>query len=454
MKKSLLFFVFGILLISFISALGITTNQNSNVIVRDFDGTINLTMKISDAPEGIYNVYTLADVSIEPSEMFPVDGSITKQFVIKPNENLKLNGYYTFTYVLNHRDVEKIEQKMTIKLVNLEDIIEVYSDEVNYDTGTIIFSVKNNEDISINSLSGKFSSILFDVDKKIDLKPYEESKISVKVDKDVLKKTKAGVYIISSTFNTANGEKEVEGKLYLGEKKGVTTAEQKGGFLIQSKVITKTNIGNTLENVRIDVDKNIFSRLFTSFNTEPNLVERTGFAVHYSWIKDRLGPSEVYTVSTKTNYIFPVFIIIVVFLAIYGIKRFAQTKVEVTKSVLPVRTKNGEFALKIMLAVKSKKSVQNVTLIDRVPSIVKIYNKFGTIKPSRIDINSRRIHWNIGNLNAGEVRMVSYIVYAKVGVVGKFSLPEAFVVFEKDGQIHEVPSNQVFFMNEQIRKEE
>jgi hypothetical protein len=56
-------------------------------------------------------------------------------------------------------------------------------------------------------------------------------------------------------------------------------------------------------------------------------------------------------------------------------------------------------------------------------------------------------------LEAGEVRSLSYIVYSKVGIVGKFSLPRALAVFEKDGNLHEINSNNVFFMNEQTDKE-
>ena len=48
-----------------------------------------------------------------------------------------------------------------------------------------------------------------------------------------------------------------------------------------------------------------------------------------------------------------------------------------------------------------------MSIIDKVPAIVKIYKKFGLIKPDKIDAASRRIHWNIGDLDAGEERVAS-----------------------------------------------
>ena len=169
----------------------------------------------------------------------------------------------------------------------------------------------------------------------------------------------------------------------------------------------------------------------------------------YIW--EIINISEVYTIKAKTNYLFPFFTILFAVLALLAFKRFSETKIEVTKSVSHVKTKNGEFALKIILSLKAKKDVENVTLIDKVPAIVKIYKNFGIVKPDKIDTESRRISWHIGDLNAGEERILTYIVYSKVGVIGKFSLPEALIVFEKNDQIHEVESNKVFFMSDQIK---
>jgi len=440
--------------LSLTSALNISAEYNSNVLIPEIESSIDLTLTITNATPGTYNIYTLADISIKPSETFTISTNpFTKTFTISPTENLDIQGYYTFTYTLNHRGFEKTSKKFTAKILNLEDVIEISSDTIDPTSDEIKFYVKNLEATTLKNLSAKFSSILFNTKKTFDLKPNQKLEFTINVSDDKLKKTKAGVYIIESIFQTKNGEKKIEGNLYLGEKKGITTTEDKSGLLIRTQTITKINTGNILENVQIKITKNIFSRLFTTFNIEPNTIERNGFAIEYSWTKQKLNPTEVFIIKAKTNYIFPFLIIIVVALALFGFKRFTETKIEVKKSVHHVRTKHDEFALKITLSLKAKKNVENVTLIDKVPAIVKIYNKFGMNKPDKIDAASRRIHWNIGDLNAGEERLFTYIVYSKVGVVGKFSLPEATAVFEKNEKIHEVESNKVFFMSDQIHKD-
>lgn len=452
MKKISLFLIAGLLCLSLVSALEISADYSTNVIVRDVENSIDLTLNIINASQGTYNLYTLADISIYPAETFTVTESpAEKKFTIATKDNLDVEGRYAFTYTLNHRGVEKIDEKFVVNLMNLEDVLEISSDSIIPASGEISFYVQNKESMSLKNLSAKFSSILFETEMTFDLGPNEKLEIFVDVDKGKLEKTKAGVYIIKSVFQTKKGEKKIEGNLYLGEKKGITSTEDKSGFLVQTETITKVNVGNVLESVQVKLSRNILSRLFTSFSIEPAVVERKGFVVEYTWIKERLNPTEAYVVKAKTNYVFPFLIIMVVVLALFGFKRFTETKLEVKKSVSHVKTKNDEFALRVTLSLKARKGVENVTLIDKVPAIVKIYKKFGMVKPDKIDAESRRIHWRVGDLNAGEERIFTYIVYSKVGIVGKFSLPEALAVFEKDEKIHEVDSNKVFFMSDQIR---
>lgn len=454
MKNLLIFLITGLLCLSTISALDISAEYDTDVIVRDIQNQIELTLEITNATPGIYNLYTLADISLKPSGTFTINKDpFEKTFTIKPTQNLNVEGYYSFTYILNHRGFEKTEQTMLIKLIDLEDAIEISSDSIDMDSDKITFYIQNLESIELKNLSAKFSSILFETEKTFDLRPKERIEITVDANKEKIKKTKAGIYIIESVFQTKKGPKEIDGNLYLGEKKGITSTEDKSGFLIRNEIITKVNSGNVDESVQIKIQRNIFSRLFTTYNIEPTFTDRKGLSIEYTWIKERLTPTEAYTIKAKTNYILPLFIIIVAILAIFGLKRFLETKVEIKKAVHHVKTKNGEFALKVSLSLKAKKNVENVTLIDKVPAIVKIYKKFGMVKPDKIDAESRRIHWNIGDLNAGEVRIFTYIIYSKVGVVGKFSLPEALAVFEKDGKIHEIDSNKVFFMSDQVKRD-
>jgi hypothetical protein len=443
----------GILLINLTSALEITHEFDSNVIIRDFNNPIELTVKITNTTPGNYNFFTLADIYLTPGEIFQLNKEDVEKIInITPTENLDVEGLYTFTYTLNHRDVERIDKKLTINLVNLEDIIKISSNSINPESEIIGFYVENKENVIIPEMEVKFSSVLFNIEETLNLGPKERAYFPVNVEKSKLEETKAGVYIIRGIFQTEFGEKIIEGNLYLGEKKGVSSEEIKKGILIKTQILTKTNVGNIVETVQISAKRNFISRLFTNFDIEPTSTNRNGAIIEYSWVKENLGPAEVFEIKITTNYIFPFLAIVLTILTITGFRRLTQTKLEIKKSANHVKTKSGEFALKISISVRAKRDVKNLSLIDRIPAIVKIYNKFGTTKPDKIDPESRRLRWNVGDLDSGEERIFSYIVYSKIGVMGKFSLPESKAVFESDGKIQETHSNIVHFMSDQVKR--
>ena len=138
------------------------------------------------------------------------------------------------------------------------------------------------------------------------------------------------------------------------------------------------------------------------------------------------------------------------------VKEYAKTDLKIKKRVTFVKSKGGEFALKVTIMAQAKQYIEKVNIIDRFPPLVKIHNIFGGDRPVRINEKSNRIEWNFERFEAGELRVLSYIIYSKVGVVGRFALPTTTAIFEKDGKIKETSSNRVFFVSEQkkIREDE
>jgi hypothetical protein len=451
MKKEMLVMVLAVFLVVQASALTFEKTAISDVIVPEFNQPAVFNVALSGIPGGNYQLYTLTDVSLSPKGYFVLgnaEDNIT--LGVYKTEQLTQTGYYSFVYSLRAQDGTTYNDRMTVKIVPLAQAIEVSSDTIAPDSNQITFYIMNKERAQLTDVNVRFESMFFNVNKKITLKPFEKMEISVPVDKNNLKTTKAGAYVVKSFFQTDKGEVRVDGKLYLGEKKDIRTEQDSSGFIIYTDTITKMNTGNVPQEVTINVKKNIITRLFTSFNNEPDGITRTGLGITYTWTKT-IDPAEVLIVKARTNYIFPVFILIFAGLIIFVFKRYTETKIEVKKSVSPVRAKGGELALRVSVRVKARRSVESVSIIDRVPALVKIYESFGIIKPTKVDSANRRIHWNLGDLQSGEERIVSYIIYSKIGVVGKFSLPPALAVFEKDGKIHEIESNNVFYLTEQAQ---
>ena len=197
--------------------------------------------------------------------------------------------------------------------------------------------------------------------------------------------------------------------------------------------------------------KDIVSRLFTGFSDTPDKTERSGLVVSYVWQK-QLQPGDSWEVKATTNYTLPFILILLVIVVVFFVKVANRTHVTVSKNVSYVRTRGGEFALKVTLSVRAKNHVDKLQLVDRLPGMTVLYEKFGT-KPDRMDSMTKRLFWAIPQMQAGEERVFSYIVYSKINIVGRFELPAAAIMYERDGTIHEALSNRAFFLNDTVMEE-
>lgn len=440
------------LFVSFVSAFELSQDSLDVAVIPEFSQAAKVPITISGVDSGNYVIYTLTAVKVFPVTPFYLSGGKNSMVIdVYPTTELVAQGpaAYAFSVELRNVDTEKsYKDTMVVRVVRIEDALTISSESNSPDSDKISFYIQNKEGIDLNNVHAKFSSVFFDVDETFNVKANSKAEISIDVPKSKLEKIEAGSYLLTAQIKTDRGIRTLEGRIYLGEKTGVETKNIVDGFLIRTNDISKRNYGNVNEDVVVEVKKDIISRLFTSFSVEPDSASRNGFFVTYTW-SEKLGPAESFDVKVKTNYLSPILIIIAVLLILIAIKRYTQTKLEIVKTVVPIKTPSGQFALKIKLQVKAKRNVSNISLVDRIPGIVQIYEKFTTIiKPTKIDAKNRRIQWDLGDMNSGEERLFSYVVYSTVGVVGKFALPNALAVFEKDGKIHEVESNAVYFLAE------
>ncbi len=439
-----------LLLVTISSALDVDTMFESDIYVRELEIPIPFTVEFRNVTPGNYHLYTYANFNIEPAGAFYLDNDTKKDFTVAPYNVLE-NGRNVFSYSIGRlNSEEKIDKKMVINFLNFKDMIEIETNNIDFDSGVVKVYVKNLEDYNFKNLTVTFSSILFTINQTFNLDAKETKIINVDVNGELLKITKAGTYVLDGAFEVKNRTVQIQGKLYLGAKSDIKTSEIKRGVLNRRLNVTKINEGNTIELINIKITKNMLTRMFTSFNTEPITTYREGGRIYYSW-DHKLSPNESYTIISRTNYYYPILLIIFTSGIVYFIVQYLRIKVEVKKKANPIKTKNGEFALRVNVTVRAKIDMYDVSLIDKIPTTVKLYKNSPSIAPDKIDVGTRKIKWKIGDLKAGEERIYSYIVYSRVGYVGRFSLPRAVVRYkvEEGDTVLRESSKEIFFLSEQ-----
>jgi len=456
MKKIFFVMIISIFAFSLVSAVSLSIEKQADdvAMIYELSQPAVFDLKITNNGAGdnfiFYNFFG--------SDMFPkgtvtINGMETKlvQVGVYPRADLKQEGWVKFDIFIKGQNKDEMSYPLMVNIVRLKDAFEVGAEEFKPDSNNITVYVKNLLNFNFNDVAMKFKSPFFNFEKVISISPHEKKTIEITLNKEDFRDLMAGFYTMNVEVNADNQKANVEGTIKFSEKDIVTSTENQYGVIVNTKKIIKSNEGNVVSKTVTVLKKNVLSRLFTSFNPEPDLVERKGLVIYYTWEKE-LNPGEKLNVTVKTNWLLPLLIVLLIVVIVILTKQFSRTNLALKKKVTFVRAKGGEFALKVSILVSARKFVERVNVIDRLPPITKLHERFGGEMPKKIDAKNKRIEWYFDRLQAGESRVISYIIYSKVGVLGKFVLPTTTAIYEKDGEVHEAESNRAFFIAEQARK--
>lgn len=456
-KLTLFFaFLFLILLFSGIATainLDIRTKQISNSIITDLNQPAVFDLTITNKGDfDTFKIYSLVGIDISPTDEFSLTSGETKiiRITLTPQESLKEREEpFPFEYEIKNSKNEVQKGVLTINIFDLSRAISITPENFNPKSENLRVKVKNKATYDFSGIKLTFSSQFFDdFSQTMDLKQLEEKTIDIPIDKEKQKTLDAGHYLIKIVLETNGIRAEKEEVVNFVETPNIETTEKKSGFIIQKIEIIKRNIGNVRERVTITKEKNLFSFLFTTTNIVPVEAKTNNFQRVYTWEKD-LAPNEELKVVMTTNWIYPILVIILIILGIYFIKKYVERDIILRKNVSFVRTKGGEFALRVHLKVKAQKQINNIHIIDHIPHLVNLYEKFGAVSPYKVDSSGKRIEWKTERMARGEERVFSYIIYSsKIGVIGRFELPEATALYEKDSKRKHATSNRAFYINE------
>ncbi len=451
MKKVILAFFILALLPAVVSAINIEVEKKeiSPVVIAEVSDPATFSFTITNNGDGdFFEIYTLIGVSMTPKGTFYLNSGEKKTLEVGayPSKDIKdtYKGPFVFEYQIRSSNSGIFKDQLKIKIVELEDLLEIEPVKLS-DKNNIEIRIINKENIEIESMTLSFDSEFFDSEHELSFEPNEKKTITLQANKDV-KGIVAGKYPLNTDIEYKRAKANMEAEIDYLENGGISVNRESSGFIIKTTKVTKYNEGNVNLEAEIVESRDVLTRLFTTYSEKPTTTSRKGLLVEYSWERE-LSPGESLEVEYTTNYTFPFILLILIVGAILAVKLYTQTNLVLNKRVSMIKTKGGELALKITLRIKAKKHLDNIEIIDRLPGMTKIYEKFGT-RPDKIEEKTRRLFWNLRALNAGEERVFSYIIYSKINVVGSFELPEALAIYEHEGKTFRTSSNKTYFVSE------
>ena len=441
-----------LLSVYYVSAIDLVVSssaiQNSYIIDIDEPALYELIITNNGEP-GTFEIYSLVGVDISPKNFYLAKGE-TKKIIIQvvPQESLKAKkAPINFVYKIKDSMGQIQEERLSLNIVGLDTAISVRPESINPKSDSITLVVKNMINFDFETIDFKTDSAFFSYKDVFPLSPRETLTVQIPLDKEKTKTLDAGKYLLDTQIIFRGEKATIQSEINFVEQEDIQSVEKKEGFFIKRTEILKKNLGNVPKIVTVTAQKNIIAYLFTTLNKEPTSSRFEGFRRVYVW-EEELNPNQELNVVIVTNWLYPFFILLILIIGFILIRNSLYADIYMKKKVSFVKTKGGQFALKVSIVVKAKRFVEHVKITDRLPNLVELYEKFGVIKPDRVDLKNRRLEWNIPTLNQGESRIFTYIIYSKIGVVGKFELPNAHAMYEKDGKLKEILSNRSFFVNE------
>ena len=421
----------------------------SNIVIKELSSpaTFEITIKNDNSYPDSFIIDTLHDINISPNEPVEVGARSEKTVVreIYPSEEMRKdqNGTVSFEYYAKGSKSEIKRSNMVLKFVSLPEIISIdVPASITKDDSEISAKVSLSENIELETEMTLVSEILSYTNSFSLTNDGAEFIVPLKEELPA-----AGVYEVKATFSIS-GYDFIKTKDIVLEPV-ITVKEETaktGNFLDYTVESSKENTGNAVTDVLIEIRKSTIASLFTKCSISPDNVKSEGGVVIYEFTK-KLNPGEKLAVEAKTSYYLPLAILILIVIAAWIFIVVTTPQIKVTKKAVKVKTKSGIFATKIVLAIANKgKEVNNIKSIDHLPAFTELVpEKFGTLSPS--EIKKSRLVWTVDSLGRNEEIMLSYIVYSKVGVIGKLEIPLTFATYmDSKGKLHEAKSNSLFVL--------
>ena len=454
MDKKIIFSLLSLLIIlsvpSVMASFEVQKEAVAGTIIKEFNSpaVFNITIK-NNGPSQNFIFDTLLDIVIQPSGSLQIAAGDEKSVMLKAffSDNLKRRYYggFDFAYLVKSSSEEVFEDSLNVRIVFLDDVVSVSVPEaVGMKDEEVAITLENQESLILD-MDVKVESELFEGSETISLSPFESREIVINIDPEKIWKN-AGTYDVLVTLSSESNKVEFKDSIELKEFKDVSVEEDDLNLLFyKKKTITKTITGNVVQTVSTEIEKTPFEKAFTSFNSEPDYVSEEGKELIYKWEKD-LALGESLTVTSTTNFMLPLFMLLLIAAGSAFYVSRSGRRITIKKRIVRAKTSTGDFIVKVVTTIKNNgEDATDVKLIDKLPVLTNLHERFGVIKPDEVDKD--KVVYNIGSLNRGDKRLFSYIVHSDVKVLGKRIIPRATAHYTIGTERKTASSNEVFLVS-------
>jgi len=223
-------------------------------------------------------------------------------------------------------------------------------------------------------------------------------------------------------------------------------------YLWASYRIKLENKGNIPADRTLEASvSSLLSPLLTT-DSKPSKSYVEGNQKIYQWQVEGLEPGESVVINYRINY----WVLMIIVALIVIVTSFAYRELKTGKIIKRADKVNGQHSIKLFVRNKTHRTLKQVTVTDYVPGIADLVEQYDAKKPVKVQKGSEKttISWEIGNIAAGEERILNYRIKQKIETEGDVNLPQAKMTYREKGKQKTRTSNKVHADFSREQKEE
>lgn len=454
MKRLFTALILGVLAISAVAAFQERFTPIQNRIELDETATFNLTITNNDEIDHTYRLSLSVDATttwlLSPNNLrVEADSSRTTTVRLKPKAGTQPGSYFTPIKIEGEGEQRTVAAPISLGQEGRRNFVPNVGLTVSHDEQVdprqpfpVSFEFHNRNRRDLPNLNVSVNSELFSTTFPVDLNGLEREGQNV---------------FFSLNDSTVPGTYSINTDIYFQQAQDpITSYSTNFNIDPYSDIVVEQNTGEswfkTTYNMTISNDANVerryaynvsapwYDRLFLSSSQAYELVS-TKDGSQMQWALTIPADGER-SVVYERNYRGLVLTIVFIITSIIAYFTF-RSPVVARKEGKIVKHADGpdELRIRVYLRNRSSKKMYNVSVTDKLPSILEYddYDDVGYISPSRVRKKRKgetTVHWEIDELDSLEERILVYEATPRLEVLGEVDLPTVRVQFEdQDGTV-------------------
>jgi hypothetical protein len=450
MKKSVILMLFLLVIMSSsVFALSVDVEPINPGIFPGEEATFELTVTNTDNDYQDVEVKTLAYdwKLVEGEALFGLSAGVSKTLQLAYQEKIaRAPGFYDVN-ILVKSDESRVEDYVTIEVIDKTKFLnaKLITKEVDPRMPALVsINITNKYNKNIEPVKLFVESDLFSETLDLELGANEYSNLIFELDLDPA--TLEGDHAISfkaiSDADIVYLNKDLNLKITRYENLN-SILEEFSGFIVWGENLTETNDGNSIMQRFYTKEFTGLTKSFTKFSPEPTFVKSEEGRLIAQWNYE-LQPGETFNLYHKTNFGTTLIVLILIGLVITLLYYVLRKPVVISKKVMALHSSKGKIALmKVVIYVKNKRGypLTNVTLLEKIPKMIKAPTQFGNDKPQvGVVGNNTRLVWS-ASLRPKQEKVFSYKIESSVKFIGKIRLPRSVAIIKLKGRKKVAKSN-------------